>query len=68
MYTRPVPAKRMFKTGIIMCLLWLGAATMIVWAAQGGENAGNRPAPTIGKLFSFLEIHSDAHLDNLPVQ
>jgi hypothetical protein len=68
MSTRPMPAKRMFMTGIIMCVLWLGAATVLVWAAQGGEHASNRPRPTISKSFSFLEIHSDAHLDNLPVQ
>jgi hypothetical protein len=57
----------MFRTGVIMCVLWLGAATMLVWQAHGTENASNRsPAPS-SKAFSFLEIHSSAHLDNLPI-
>ena len=68
MNTHPMPAKRMFKTGTIMCVLWLGAVTMLVWQAQGTEIASKAPVATSSKSFSFLEIHSNAHLDNLPIR
>jgi hypothetical protein len=68
MSTHPMSAKRMFKTGVIMCVVWLGAATMLVWAAQGTEFASRGTAATSSKSFSFQEIHSNAHLDNLPIQ
>jgi hypothetical protein len=67
MSKHPMAARRMFKTGVIMCALWLGAATMLVWQAQGNEHASKGPAATGSKSFSFLQIHSNAHLDNLPI-
>jgi hypothetical protein len=68
MNAHPMPARRMFKTGTIMCVLWLGAGIMLVWQAQGSEIVSKGVAATSGKPFSFLEIHSNAPLDNLPVQ
>ena len=66
MNAHPTSAKRMFKTGTIMCVLWLGAGIMLVWQAQGSEIVSKGVAATSGK--PFLGIHCDAHLDNLPVQ
>jgi hypothetical protein len=68
MNTHPVAARPMFKTGVIMCVMWLGAATMLVWQAHGTEIAGDRSAATSSRSFSFLEVHANAHLDNLPIQ
>jgi hypothetical protein len=68
MSTRPKSAKRMFKTGTIMCVLWLGAGIMLVWQAQGSEIVSKGVAATSGKPFSFLKIQFNAPLDNLPVQ
>jgi hypothetical protein len=68
MSAHPMPAKRMFKTGTIMCVLWLGAGIMLVWQAQGSEIISKGVAAASGKPFSFLEIHSNAHPDLLPAQ
>ena len=35
-------ADRMFKTGVIMCVIWLSAATMLISQAQKTELVGNR--------------------------
>jgi hypothetical protein len=68
MSTHPMPAKRILKAGVIMSALWLGVATMLVWQAQGNEKVSTKvPAPSDQSL-SFLEIISNAHLDNLPIQ
>jgi hypothetical protein len=68
MSTQPVPAKRMVKAGIIMSALWLGAATLLVLQAHGNEKVSTKLPTLSSHTFSFLEIMSNAHLDNLPIQ
>jgi hypothetical protein len=35
-------ADQIFKTGVIMCIIWLSAATMLISQAQKTELVGNR--------------------------
>ncbi len=35
-------ADQVFKTGVIMCIIWLSAATMLISQAQKTELVGNR--------------------------
>jgi hypothetical protein len=68
MDTQPTSARRMFGIGTVMCVIWLGAATMLVWQAQETEIAHNRVAATSSRSFPFLAFHSHAHPDNLPIR
>jgi hypothetical protein len=68
MDTQPMSARRMFRIGTVMCVIWLGAATMLVWQAQGTEIAHAKCAATSSSSLSFPEIHSNAHPDNLPIR
>jgi hypothetical protein len=40
----PTSARQMLRIGTIMCVIWLGSVTMLVWQAQGSGFASIRPA------------------------
>jgi hypothetical protein len=65
MSMQSMPAKRVLKAGLIMSALWLGAATILALQAHGTEKV--TPAVS-GHTFSYLNIMSNAHLDNLPIE
>jgi hypothetical protein len=46
MDAHPISARQMLNIGTIMCVIWLGAATMLVRQAQGTGFASIRPAAT----------------------
>jgi hypothetical protein len=68
MSTHSMPAKRVVKAGVIMSALWLGAATMLALQAHGNEKVSTLLPVVSGHTFSYLDIMSNAHLDNLPIQ
>jgi hypothetical protein len=68
MSTHSMPAKRVVKTGLIMSALWLGAATILALQAHGNEKVSTELSAVSGHTFSYLDIMSNAHLDNLPIQ
>jgi len=68
MPTHAAAALPMFKTATVMCVLWLGAAMMLLQRAQESEMIGNWTTATHGTSLSFLEIHSYAHPRDRSVQ
>ena len=52
----------------IMSALWLGAATILALQAHGNEKVSTKVPAVSGHTFSYLDIMSNAHLDNLPIQ
>ena len=40
-----MPTDRTFRTGVMMCIIWLSAATMLICQAQKTDLVGNRFAP-----------------------
>lgn len=38
-------ADRTFRTGVMMCVIWFSAATMLICQAQKTDLVGNRFAP-----------------------
>ena len=37
-----MPTDRTFRTGVMMCIIWLSAATMLICQAQKTDLVGNR--------------------------
>jgi hypothetical protein len=68
MSTQSMPAKRMVRAGIIMSALWLGAATLLVLQAHGNDKLSPKVTTVSSHTFSFLEVMSNAYLDNLPIR
>ena len=60
----------MFKAIILGCTICAGAGGTAIWVKSGGNAAANSngtPATSVSPI-SIQEMHSNAHLDGLPVQ
>ena len=43
--SQTMSADRTFRTGVMMCVIWFSAATMLICQAQKTDLVGNRFAP-----------------------
>ena len=59
----------MLKAIILGCAICAGAGGTVVWVKAGGKDTANVTAVTATvSPMSIQELHSNAHLDNLPIQ
>ena len=59
----------MLKAIILGCAICAGAGGTVVWVKSGSHATANVTAVTAAvSPMSIQELHSNAHLDNLPIQ
>jgi hypothetical protein len=60
----------MLKAIILACAICAGAGGTVLWVKSGGNAAANATATRVPAVatMSVQELHSNAHLDNLPIQ
>jgi hypothetical protein len=59
----------MLKAIILGCALCAGASGTVLWVKAGANDTANLTAVTATvSPMSIQELHSNAHLDNLPIQ
>jgi hypothetical protein len=65
----PITEVPMLKAIILGCALCAGAGGTVLWVKAGGNGTANVTAATAAvSPISIQELHSNAHLDNLPIQ
>ena len=57
----------MLKAAIILCSISTAAGGTVLWVKSAGETNHETTGAAV-KTISFQELHSNAHLDNLPIQ
>ena len=56
----------MIKAAIILCSICTAAGGTVLWVKSAGETNHETTGASVRKI-SFQELHSNAHLDNLPL-
>jgi hypothetical protein len=61
-----VPKTLLLQTGIIAVAICVGATAMYAWQPRVGKL--DYQGVSAGSMAAFIQLHNNAHIDNLPVQ